>query len=112
MTIANCDDPMEILDEAEWETLCDYLEGRLTNEEDEHFEDRLERDGAFRQRMRPFINSCYKSDVVLPTEIEAGMRLAQRGIIKAPSVAPKPKKRRKVEKRRVKMWKAKWGHVQ
>jgi anti-sigma-K factor RskA len=87
---------MESYDETELELLCEYLAGQLSSAEEEAFEARMERDSKFRGRIRPVLRQCYKTEP-LPMEIELGTRLAQRGLMQAPSKAP-PRRRTRLRK--------------
>lgn len=67
-------------EETELEQLADYLDGRMTDDDEHAFEDRLEKDEAFLDRMAPVIAACYAHELV-PIEIEIGKRLARRVLI-------------------------------
>lgn len=72
-------------DEAELEQLAEFLGGRMTNDDEEAFEERLANDEAFASRMAPVITAHYSSELV-PIEIELGRRLARRGVIAEPAI--------------------------
>ncbi len=98
MRIPDFDDSTRVLDETELELLAEYLEGKLSDRDEEAFENRLVSDWAFRRRMLPIIRDCYKGEPV-PIEIEAGMRLAERGLIERPRIE-RPTRRKKGWRRR------------
>jgi hypothetical protein len=83
MRIPDFDDNPRVLDEAELEVLAEYLAGRMSDGDEEAFENRLVTDAPFRWRILPIIRDCYKGEPV-PIEIEIGMRLADRGLIRRP----------------------------
>jgi hypothetical protein len=86
MRIPDFDDNTPGPDEAELELLAEYLEGRMSDRDEETFENRLVADAAFRGRMLPIVRECYKGEPI-PIEIEIGVRLAQRGLIRRPPIA-------------------------
>jgi anti-sigma factor RsiW len=101
MRIPDFDDVTPGPDEAELELLAEYLDGRMSDRDEEAFESRLVADAAFRGRMLPIIRDCYKGEPV-PIEIEIGIRLADRGLIRRPRVERPP--RRKNRWRRRQRW--------
>ena len=98
MRLPDFDDETRVLDEAELEALAEYLEGRMNDRDEEAFENRLVADSAFRGRMLPIIRDCYKGEPV-PMEIEIGVRLAERGLIRRPRIE-RPRRRKKGWRRR------------
>ena len=102
MMIPNFEDAPRVVDEAELEMVAEYLEGRMSYADEQAFGSRMVTDHAFRQRLRPIIRACYTGEV-LPIEIEAGMRLAERGIIPRSTLEPRPQRpvwRRRGERKR------------
>lgn len=72
-------------DEMELEQLAEYLDGSMTDADEQAFEERLANDEAFLSRMKPVIAACYASELV-PIEVELGRRLARRGVIAEPAI--------------------------
>jgi hypothetical protein len=86
----------EVFDEIEVEALSDYLEGRMSDNDELKLEERLEMDRGFRARLQPLLKACSKSEM-LPVEREMAIRLARRGIMLAPIIPLprwRPKRRR------------------
>ncbi len=101
MTQPLFDKERSALDEAELESLAQYLEGRLSDGEELEFEKRLETDLGFRARVQPVLKACYMDDL-LPIEVELGLRLAQLGLIESPRIERPPRRadrRRPLERR-------------
>ena len=91
MTQPLFDKERSALDEAELESLAEYLEGRMSDGEELEFENRLATDDGFRARVRPVLKACYADDL-LPIEVELGRRLAQLGLIESPRIERPPRR--------------------
>jgi anti-sigma factor RsiW len=95
------DDDTNPLDDTELEALTEYLEGRMSDRDEQAFEARLDTDGALRARVRPILRVYYTQEL-LPINVEIGTRLAQRGLIPQPRIErPRrhAKRRRRLERK-------------
>lgn len=93
------DDDTNPLDDTELEALTEYLEGRMSDRDEQDFETRLTTDNAFRGRVRPIVRKYFEQELS-PIDIEIGWGLARQGLIRPPRIErPRrhAKRRRRLE---------------
>jgi anti-sigma factor RsiW len=79
------DDDTNPLDDTELEALSEYLEGRMSDDDEQDFETRLATDHAFRGRVRPIVRKYFAQELSA-IDVEIGRRLAERGLIRPPKI--------------------------
>ena len=90
------DDDTNPLDDTELEALTEYLEGRMSDRDEQDFETRLTTDHAFRGRVRPIVRKYFEQELS-PIDVEIGWGLAQQGLIRPPRIE---RPRRQAKRRR------------
>jgi anti-sigma factor RsiW len=85
------DDDTNPLDDTELEALSEYLDGRMSDRDEQEFETRLTADHAFRARVRPIVRKYFAQELS-PINVEIGRRLAERGLIRQPRIE-RPRRR-------------------
>jgi len=88
------DDDTNPLDDTELEALTEYLEGRMSDGDEQDFETRLTTDHALRARVRPIVRKYFAQELSA-IDVEIGTRLAERGLIRPPRIEqPQPRTER------------------